>query len=531
MAEVLEKPSSGIAPTSVQLSPVTPDTVPSLSPIPPTPKISEQSVINTLTTPDTSNPLDKQSTDAVQTMRNWVTNPNAENNQKVSDVIIKKNDIDKTAHINTQTQWDGVLMSLLSNDIKGAFKYYNGGPKEYEEAYSPTHGYAVKEYNLVGFTGRYFTKDKNGALTPIDPQLINDIEKKGGYFINRRDTTALQDARYKGASELAQLAMTGAPKIVLQQYQTAADVGAKAAGYANLVKNRTDIFTKRDANGKLTNSWVDAVSALKPEEFKDLYQANQQYITLNQNLSSGLRGGNAAGVQTSDTNANKIGGQFGGGFGSGQLNPNGGISPSLNANITGGISNSATNGITVNQTTGAESASSAGTTNQIQQQFRNKVESIIGSKINTPQEFQDLQRYLSLTNEINSVASTLDLENKAPGTVPVTKMYDPLLTGRKNLLLQDQQAIKNAAITAYWESFLYRKINENNGQVGSRDQLAEEFANTNTIKGINHLYDSRMNSILSGKAPTLKEGDISANPSTHRPEIYRKGQWEPLNAR
>jgi len=160
-------------------------------------------------------------------------------------------------------------MSLLTNDIKGAFKYYNGGPKEYEEAYSPTHGYAVKEYNLVGFTGRYFSKDKNGALTPIDPQLINDIEKKGGYFINRRDTTALQDARYKGASELAQLAMTGAPKIVLQQYQTAADVGAKAAGYANLLKNRTELFTKRDANGKLTNSWVDAISTLKPEEFKD----------------------------------------------------------------------------------------------------------------------------------------------------------------------------------------------------------------------------------------------------------------------
>jgi hypothetical protein len=518
-------------PEPTQLSPVTPSNVRSLVAPEPAKQFTDKSVVNSLIKPDDSDPYSNQNTEAMRTLVNWTQNPNAENNQKVAKVIEDKNKEDLTGHINTQTQWGGVLASLLSRNYMGAWKFYNGGPKEYEEAFSPVHGYAVKEFNANGFTGRYFKKNDKGELAPLDPNVINDIEKKGGYFISKRDTTASNDARYQGASDLAKQAMTGAPQIVLNQYKTAAETANKASSYANLLQNRQAILLRKDANGQFTNTFLDKIGHLNPAQLADLYQAQIEFKTLNKNLSTSQRAGNAANVQLTDTENKKLGLQGNLGFGQNQLSPEGAIAPSVGGGLTGGLSTSGTNAVGTSATTGAETGQSQGITNQIQQQFLNKVQSIIGEQIKTPQQFSDLQNYLSTTAEINNLASSLDLENKAPGTTAVSKIYDPLLSGRKNILLQDLQGQKNASLLASWESFLAKRINETNGQPSSRDQLAEEFAKTNTAKGINYLYDNRMNSVLSNKAHAPKEGDVTVNPKTHRPEIFRKGEWESLNER
>ncbi len=518
-------------PEPVQLTPVTPNKVRSLVAPEPAKQFSDQSVINSITTAITADPLDKPNIDAIKGMIDWTKNPNAENNQKVTKIIEDKNKEDLTGHINTQTQWGGVLASLLSHDYKSALKYFNGGPTRLEEAYSPVHGYAVKEFNQVGFTGRYFKKNEKGELAPINPNLINDIEKKGGYFISQSDTTASSDPRYQGASSLAKQAMTGAPQIVLDQYTLAAQTANKASSYANLLQNRQNIILRKDQNGKPVNTWLDSISKLEPGKLQRLYEAQNEYKTQSNNLTAGQRSGNAGNVQITDTESKNLSGSGNLGFGKNQLSPEGGISPSIGGGISGGISSSGTNAVGTSQTTGAETGQTAGIVNQIQQQFINKVQSIIGSQITSPQQFSDLQNYLSTTAEINNLASSLDLENKAPGTTAVSKMYDPLLTGRKNLMMQDLQGQKNAALLSSWESFLAKRINETNGQPGSRDQLAEEFSKTNTVKGINYHYDNSMNTVLSGKGHLPKEGDITVNPKTHRPEIFRKGEWETLNVR
>jgi hypothetical protein len=534
MAEVIEKPEiqgAAVAPNPVQLTPVTPNNVAPLVTPEPAKQFSDKSVVNSILKPDTSDPFEQQNVDAIKKMVDWTKNPNAENNIKVAQVIENKNKEDLTGHINTQTQWGGVLASLLSHDYKGVWRYYNGGPKEYEEAYSPTHGYAVKEFNANGFTGRYFKKNEKGELSALDPNVINEIEKKGGYFISKKDTTASSDPRYQGASSLAKQAMTGAPQIVLDQYTTAAQTANKASAYANLLQNRQNIILRKDANGKPVNTWLDTVSKLGPNELQKLYEAQNEYKTLSKNLTANQRAGNAANVQLSDTESKKLGIQGNVGFGQNQLSPEGAIAPSVGLGGSGGISSSGSNAVGTSATTGAETGQTSGLTSQIQQQFINKVQSIIGAKIASPEQFSDLQSYLSTTAEINNLASSLDLENKAPGTTSVSKMYDPLLTGRKNLMMQDLQGQKNAALLSSWESFLAKRINETNGQPGTRDQLAEEFSRTNTVKGINYHYDNSMNTVLSGKAHEPKEGDITVNPKTHRPEIYRKGEWEALNVR
>jgi hypothetical protein len=519
-------------PIPAQLSPVTPNKVPSLVAPEPTKQFSDQSVVNSLIKPADVDPFDKQNQEAIKGLVNWSKNPNNENNIKVADIIQKKNEQDQTGHINTQTQWGGVLMSLLNHDYKGVFKYFNGGPTRMEEAFSPVHGYAVKEFNMNGFTGRYFKKDEQGKLAPLDPKLINDIEKKGGYFISQSDLTAAADSRYKSASELAQKAMTGAPAIVMKQYETAAQTAQQASAYANAIQNRQNIVFRKDAkDNKVNAGWLDAIGHLKPEQLADLYRSSIEYKTVSANASSGAKANNNANVQLTDTESNKIGGNLGGGFGANQFAPEGGIAPSLNAGINGAINNSATNGVSVGGSSSAEAARSAGTTNQIQQQFINKVQSIVGGQIKTPQQFEDLQNYLALTNEINTQAAGLNLESKAPGTVAVSKVYDPLLAGSKNISIQDEQGKKNASLLSAWESFLAKKINETNGQPGSRDQLEEEFRNTNTFKGINYLYDNRIKTVVTGVKHQPQEGDIMVNPNTNRPEIYRNGRLEPLNVR
>lgn len=518
-------------PQPVQLTPVTPDRVRSLVPLEPAKQFSDQSVVNSLIKPDTSDPFDKQNQMAMRSMVDWSKNPNAENNQKVADLIKQKNDLDQTGHINTQTQWGGVFVSLLKHDYEGMWKYFNGGPKKYEDAFSPVHGYAVKEFNANGFTGRYFKKNEKGELNNLDPNLINDIEKKGGYFVSKSDLTAMNDARYLGASELAKKAMTGAPTIVMDQYKKSAETANKAGSYANLIQDRQNIVLRKDDKGNFANPWLNAIAHKSPKELAELYRANIEYQTLNQNQSSGAKAGSNANVNLTDTNANKIGGTIGGGFGANQLSPEGGIAPSINGSINGGLSNSASNNVSVGATSAAEAARSSGATNQIQQQFINKVQSIIGGEIKTPEQFSDLQRYLTLSEKINQVGAELDKEGLAPGATPVSQTYDPLLSGIKNITLQDEQGKKNAALQASWEAFLAKKINETNGQTGSRDQLAEEFNKTNTVKGIHYLYDNRKNSMLSNKKHEMQDGDITVNPRTHRPEILRNGKLEPLNER
>ena len=456
---------------------------------------------------------------------------NPESRIEVSKLINNKVEADKSNQsVNTHTQWAPFILSLIGGNSKEAYKYWNGGATRLEEAYTPTLGRVMKEYNWNGATNKYFDVNNN----PLNAEQIAQIDSKGG-AISKFDSTAAQTAGFQNAGQAYQETMTGLRKPILDQYSRAASVSTAASSLNGLLDERIKLAK--------TGNWMNIISGLPPEKRQELFTTAQQYATQSKGATTGEAEskGASATIGTTENLGNTVNvaaeisgkgagivppGGAGGAGGAGGISGNTGISGSVGGSSGTGAQNQS------GATAGAQSTSgaTAGTSTQLQSALRNKIEGIIQGKIGD-QDFNNIQRYLQLTSTIDELQSAAKLEQNVPGAVAVTKV-DPYLTGSKNSMVTDLNSQRNVALASAWESYFAKKLHESGGNINANtlDQIKQDFLATNTAKGIAYRFDNNIKEIRSNTAHKPAEGDVSIN-NSNRPMVFKNGQWEKLNGR
>ena len=115
-------------------------------------------------------------------------------NKKVADLIVQKNKADEEGHINTHMQVPGMLASALKGDWMGVWRYYNGGPTNFEEGTTATGEKVYKQYNANGFTGEMASGTN---FKPLSQRERAEFETVKGGVITKRDRTAIEGSAFK----------------------------------------------------------------------------------------------------------------------------------------------------------------------------------------------------------------------------------------------------------------------------------------------------------------------------------------------
>ena len=529
------------APSAIPEQPVVPPLQlgnnPSMAPMmakPPAPAYSNEVIANSLN----GSGAEQNNEDAskgIKIIQNVLTDPTPKNKLEAASHIEQKNKLDKEGHINTQTQWGGVIASLLNHDAMGAWKYYNGGPVRQEEAYSPIYGHAIKEFNANGWTGKMYKKNADDTLTQIDPNLIEKIKDQGGYFQSKSDTAALQDARYQGASELVKKAMTGLPSVLMDQTELATKM---AGSMAEIVSGANKI---KQLVVKPGNEFLNSIAQLPADVRSKLLSATNLYVGFNKGASAGQGAGANNSATGQQTNANSVGGSVGGAFGGGGAvpavppsagNPTGAPAiPSgkgIGVDINGNLSSSASNSNTSSANTTANAARTQSESQQTQQSLQDTINGFLGGKAINADQFYDLQTYLNLTNKIDQTHDFLKANNlMAPGSTMLSTP-DPRLSGTQNAYILANEASKNASLASAYANYKAHLANITNGMLPEPSVIAAGFLDSKTFEAINNHYSENINNLKNGVKEQKKHkvGDIGFDPMSNKPIILNnQGKW------
>jgi hypothetical protein len=444
-----------------------------------------------------------------------------------SDLINKKIENDKEGHVNTNTQWAPLIFSLLGRDYKGALTAWNGGLTRSVDAYGPDNTRYIQEYNARGRTGRVF--DGNG--NELKPDQIKKIDELGG-LISKEDVTASATGGFLSERTGVQAAADAVRAPALAAYQKAQAIGLSSAGIANLYNEQANIAKRA--------KWMDAVAQLDPEKRADLfrYVSQQNQASQGTTTATGKTTSSTAGTTTGKTvgQGAEVGGglgakgavppeKAGGAGGAGKM----GIAPNINANVSGSEGASTGTQASATSTGRTEGGTSANSAVQQQLNFQSQVNALLQNAIKDPQEFSDLQRFVSLQDQIRLAQEKRGVESLAPGASPVPDL-DPGLSGRQNAAIASYQGIKNEALLSAWNHFLASKVHSSRGKAVDLSEASSEFMSTNVARGITNRYDQFMNSVRTGQKYEPQKGDIMAD-NSNKPKIWTGEKWELLNGK
>jgi len=525
------------APSAIPEQPVIPPlqlgSNPPMTPLmakPPAPAYSNEVIANSLT----GSGAEQNNEDAskgIKIIQNVLTNPNPKNKLEAASHIEEKNKLDKDGHINTQTQWGGVIASLLNHDAMGAWKYYNGGPTRVEDAYSPIYGHAYKEFNANGTTGKLYNRDG----TPVDPTILAKIEKSGGYFQSKSDQSALNDAKYQGASELVKKAMTGLPSVLMDQTELATKMAGSMSEIVSGANKLKQLVVKPG------NDFLNSIAQLPSDTRQKLLSATNLYVGFNKGASAGQAAGANNSATGQQTNANSLGGSVGGSFGGGGAVPavppsagNPAGSPAIpggkgiGVDINGNLSSSASNANTSSANTTANAARTQSESQQTQQALQDTINGFLGGKAINADQFYDLQTYLNLTSKIDQTHDYLKANNlMAPGSTMLSSP-DPRLSGTQNAYILANEASKNASLASAYANYKAHLANITNGMLPEPSEIAAGFLDSKTFEAINNHYSENINNLKNGVKEQKKHkvGDIGFDPMSNKPIILNnQGKW------
>jgi len=525
------------APSAIPEQPVIPPlqlgSNPPMTPLmakPPAPAYSNEVIANSLT----GSGAEQNNEDAskgIKIIQNVLTNPNPKNKLEAASHIEEKNKLDKDGHINTQTQWGGVIASLLNHDAMGAWKYYNGGPTRVEDAYSPIYGHAYKEFNANGTTGKLYNRDG----TPVDPTILAKIEKSGGYFQSKSDQSALNDAKYQGASELVKKAMTGLPSVLMDQTELATKMAGSMSEIVSGANKLKQLVVKPG------NDFLNSIAQLPSDTRQKLLSATNLYVGFNKGASAGQAAGANNSATGQQTNANSLGGSVGGSFGGGGAVPavppsagNPAGSPAIpggkgiGVDINGNLSSSASNANTSSANTTANAARTQSESQQTQQALQDTINGFLGGKAINAEQFYDLQTYLNLTSKIDQTHDYLKANNlMAPGSTMLSSP-DPRLSGTQNAYILANEASKNASLASAYANYKAHLANITNGMLPEPSEIAAGFLDSKTFEAINNHYSENINNLKNGVKEQKKHkvGDIGFDPMSNKPIILNnQGKW------
>lgn len=424
-------------------------------------------------------------------------------NKGAADLINKKIEEDKVGHLNTHTQWAGVLSSVLKSDWMGAWKYYDGGPTRMEEGRTGSGEQIFKQYNANGYTGQMLDSKER----PLTKQQRVSIEDRGGVITNS-DKNAISGGAFKAESEIGLASKTGLALPVIDAMKKSYETSQVSSQANNKISQTID---------RLKNSPIlDIVGKLTPEQRKDVFGASQTIGTIN-------KGETAATSETKSGTGSRTKGATTSVGTDANLGKKGGSNLAGNLNVAA----SDTTQATAHQGISAETGGSTSSGKQNIENMITKIQKYTQGAIKTEEDLNAVRAYLQDAEVINQVNSSLSSKDRAPGVVAVPD-FSLGLNSRKESISNGYDMQRNNALDSAWSAFTAHKVRSG----GELDIQAarEEFQNTNTYRGINNKYDAMKKANETGKDHIPADGFVDVGPN-NRPRVWKDGKAEYINAR
>jgi hypothetical protein len=401
---------------------------------------------------------------------------------------------------NQSTQWDKVLVNVLSRNYNEALKWYNGGGVKEKEARDINNNLYYKEENELGVTGRIKEGLTGRVLTSKE---VAALSQRGGIFTDT-DTKAMQTLPWVQGKYNAELANKGLTT-QLQLATNDAYNSARTAGSANL-----NIDEQLNLASRL-KPVLNYISTLPEDQRKRLLgyvsRLNQLGNTTGTQQESGLNV-NAGGQQT-------VGANIGGNIGTGASSVDGGppaVGGKLNAAGSIGASTSAT---TQAGASGRQAVTGTASRNEMLQEQQNLERAIfqeLQGVIKNPAEFQAFVR-LNALNSANDLAYKNIPENVKPPTWNTVPDTDPYLGGADAMIANRVNQQRNNALLAAWSRELLASQREmaKTGKTFDQGQLADNFQKSEIFQAINNTFQHKMKSQLEGRSILPPKGSLMVN--------------------
>lgn len=421
---------------------------------------------------------------------------------RIADNVAAHDTESKEYRPNQKTQWDKVLVNILSRNYNEALKWYNGGGVKEEKAVDALGNLFYKETNDLGFTGQI--KDANGKY--LTPAQRDALFKRGG-IITGNDQDAIQTAGWSNSQNISKLAAQGLAN-PLRLAQADAYQAARTAGSAN---DNIDEQLKLSTG---LSGVLDHIATLPPERRQKilgyvnrLNQINTSKGTTTEKGMSGTAGGqstvgNTAGVQGS-VGAGKAGAE-----GAGIAPPGMGIS----AGGSLGASGSATS---YGSATGREASTaqaSRAALDQESQTLQSAIMEELQGVIKSGQQFSDFMRLQAL-NAANDQSYKEIPEHVKPPTWRDVSDTDPLMGGSKAMQVNRINQQRNNALMAAWSKELYKAQRKaaQSGESTDLQELADNFQKSQVFEAINNTYGAKMKSFETGVRVLPPKGALMVN--------------------
>lgn len=401
---------------------------------------------------------------------------------------------------NQTTQWDKVLVNVLSRNYNEALKWYNGGSVVEKAARDINNNLYYKEQNEIGDTGRIKEGLTGRVLTPKE---VVALQERGGIFTDT-DTKSLQTLPWIQGKYNAELANKGLTS-QLQLATNDAYNAARTAGGANL-----NIDEQLSLSNRL-KPVLNHISSLPEDQRKRLLgyvsRLNQIGSSLGSQREQGLNV-NAGGQQT-------VGANVGGNIGTGATGVEGGIPPAGAKVGVGGSMGANTSASTQAGASGRESTSGSASRNEMLQEQQNLERAIfqeLQGVIKTPAEFQSFVR-LNALNAANDAAYKNIPEHVKPPTWNTVPDTDPYTGGAEAMIANRVNQQRNNALMAAWSKELLASQREmaRTGKTVDLGQLSDNFQKSEIFQAINNTFQHKMRSQLEGRSVLPPKGSLMVN--------------------
>lgn len=427
---------------------------------------------------------------------------------RIADNVAAHDSESKEYRPNQTTQWDKVLVNILSRNYNEALKWYNGGGIKEEKAQDALGNLFYKETNDLGFTGRI--KDANGKL--LTPKQRDALFARGG-VITANDQDAIQTAGWSNAKDISKLSAQGLAN-PLRLAQADAYQAARTAGSAN-----DNIDEQLKLSSGLSNV-LDHIATLPAERRQKilgyvnrLNQINTSKGTTTEKGLSATGGGqqtvgNTAGLQGS-IGAGKAGAIPAEGGAAGGIAPPG-------VGLSGGGSLGASGSATAyGSATGREAATaqaSRAALDQESQTLQSAIMEELQGVIKSGQQFTDFMRLQSL-NAANDQSYKEIPEHVKPPTWRDVADTDPYMGGSKAMQVNRINQQRNNALMAAWSKELYKAQREaaRTGVATDLQELADNFQKSQIFEAINNTYGAKMKSFETGVRVVPPKGSLMVN--------------------
>ena len=419
---------------------------------------------------------------------------------RIADNIAAHDEETKQYRPNQNTQWDKVLVNVLSRNYNEALKWYNGGSIVEKAARDINNNLYYKEQNEIGDTGRIREGLTGRILTPKE---IEKLQERGGIFTDtdRKSLETLPWIQGKYNAELANKGLTSQLQLATNDAYNA----ARTAGGANQnIDEQLSLATR-------LKPVLNHISSLPEEQRKRLLgyvsRLNQIGSSLGSQQERGLNV-NAGGQQT-------VGSTIGGNVGTGVAGGEGGVAPTGSKIGASGSMGASTSASTQAGASGRESTSGSASRNEMLQEQQNLERAIVQELqgvIKSPAEFQSFIR-LNALNSANDAAYKNIPEHVKPPTWNTVPDTDPYTGGAEAMIANRVNQQRNNALMAAWSKELLASQREmaKTGKTVDLGQLADNFQKSEIFQAINNTFQHKMRSQLEGRSVLPPKGSLMVN--------------------